>query len=172
MPFIEGGELYKIFADQKKFDEAFVKFYISQIVMGLGKLHEEGIMHRDLKLENIMMCKDGYLKLIDFGLAKAVLPNELISSYVGTSEYMAPELRMRNIIYDKTVDWWAVGVLAYEMAYGATPFFNRNRTKLNQNITDVKYRFPSRIVTSDDFKDFISKLLVKEPSQRLGAHGP
>lgn len=171
MPFIEGGELYRIFAEYKKFHEIIVKFYISQIVMGLGKLHEKGIMHRDLKPENVMMCKDGYLKLIDFGLAKALMPNELTSTYGGTAEYMAPELRKKPLSYNHTVDWWAVGVMAYEMAYGATPFFNRNRPKLNQNIVNVNYSFPSRIETSDEFKDFIRKLLVKDPSQRLGANG-
>ena len=79
MPFIEGGELYKIFAEKKRFTEVDVKFYICQIVMGLGKLHEQNIMHRDIKLENIMMCSDGYLKLIDFGLAHMLQPDKLPS---------------------------------------------------------------------------------------------
>lgn len=70
MPFIEGGELYRVFKLSPKLGEVDVKFYITQIVMGLGVLHDQDIMHGDLKLENIMMCNNGYLKLIDFGLAR------------------------------------------------------------------------------------------------------
>ena len=70
MPFINGGELYKIFQERKRFSEDIVKFYAAQIIVGIGKLHEKGIMHRDLKLENIMVDSTGYIKIIDYGLAK------------------------------------------------------------------------------------------------------
>lgn len=72
MPFIRGGELYKHFLKSKRFPEASVKFYASQIAMAIGYLHSKDILHWDLKLENIMINEDGYLKLIDFGLAKIV----------------------------------------------------------------------------------------------------
>jgi len=70
MPFIRGGELYKVFQAQKRFPEHVVKFYAAQIVLALGELHKKGIMHRDMKLENILVDNSGYLKIIDFGLAK------------------------------------------------------------------------------------------------------
>ena len=69
MPFIRGGELYKIFMTKKRFPEAIVKFYIAQIVLAVGELHTKGIMHRDLKLENILIDEEGYIKIIDYGLA-------------------------------------------------------------------------------------------------------
>ena len=94
--------------------------------MALGELHSKGIMHRDLKLENIMVDENGYIKLIDYGLAKIIADDELAMSYCGTPEYLAPEM-VDNKGHDMTVDWWAVGILIYEMLIGVTPFFNRNR---------------------------------------------
>ena len=76
MPFIRGGELYKIFAQSKRFPEAQVKFYAAQLVRALGYLHEKDIVHRDLKLENIMVEQDGYIRLIDYGLAKILKDGE------------------------------------------------------------------------------------------------
>ena len=70
MPFINGGELYKVYSKVKRFPEQLVKFYAAQIVLGIGALHKQGYMHRDMKLENIMLDSNGYLKIIDFGLAK------------------------------------------------------------------------------------------------------
>lgn len=72
MPFIQGGELYKIFKSRKRLDEDTVRFYAAQICMAVGYLHKKGIMHRDLKLENILVDKVGYLKIIDYGLAKTL----------------------------------------------------------------------------------------------------
>lgn len=126
MPFVNGGELYKVFQEQKRFDEETVKFYAAQIILAIGELHKKGIMHRDLKLENILVDRTGYLKIIDYGLAKILGDGELAMSYCGTPEYLAPEM-VSHQGHDMTVDWWAVGILIYEMLIGVTPFFNRNR---------------------------------------------
>jgi len=172
MPFVRGGELYKIFQEQKRFPEEVVRFYIAQIIMALGELHSKGIMHRDLKLENIMVDEDGYIKLIDYGLAKIVANDELAMSYCGTPEYLAPEM-VDNKGHDMTVDWWAVGILIYEMLIGVTPFFNRNRQVLMSKIRHSKIVFPDRehyeIAYSDELVDLVSGLLKKDKSQRLGA---
>jgi serine/threonine protein kinase len=72
MPFIRGGELYKIFKARKRLTESVVKFYAIQIAMAVGYLHSKGIMHRDLKLENVLVDQNGYLKIIDYGLAKTL----------------------------------------------------------------------------------------------------
>ena len=91
-------------------------------------------MHRDLKLENIMMEQNGYLKIIDFGLAKVLVSDKVAYTICGTPEYYAPEILQRNVGYDKTVDWWSVGVLIYEMLFGKTPFVNKNRLVMYENI--------------------------------------
>ena len=174
MPFVKGGELYKVFQKQKRFTEEIVKFYAAQIAMAIGYLHQQGIAHRDLKLENILIDSDGYLKIIDYGLAKMIGQEELSMSFCGTPEYLAPEMVNRTG-HDKNVDWWALGVLIYEMLIGVTPFYNRNRNMLLMKIKNGKVIFPDRtryrIDYSDEIVDLIVKLLHKDKEQRLGFKG-
>lgn len=172
MPFINGGELYRIFAEQKRFEEDVVKFYAAQIIMGVGELHKKGIMHRDLKLENILIDQKGYVKLIDYGLAKILQGDELAMSYCGTPEYLSPEM-VASEGHDFTVDWWAVGILIYEMLIGVTPFFNKNRQLLQSKIKHARVVFPDRrqfrIDYSDELVDIVGLLLKKDRRDRLGA---
>ena len=125
-PFIEGGELYKILKNEKKFSEDVVIFYAIQLIVAIDYLHNKQIIHRDLKLENIMIDVEGYIKIIDYGLAKKLDENEEeneATTYCGTPEYLAPEMVSRTG-HDMSVDWWAIGVLMYEMLFGMTPFYN------------------------------------------------
>ena len=92
MPFIRGGELYKVMKASRRFKEDTVKFYAAQLVMGIGYLHSKNIIHRDLKLENILLDQEGYLKIIDFGLAKLYDEKKLAQTFAGTPEYLAPEM--------------------------------------------------------------------------------
>ena len=110
MPFVSGGELYKVFQSRKRFPEPVVKFYAAQITQAISYLHQQGIAHRDLKLENILIDADGYLKIIDYGLAKIISSDDLSMSFCGTPEYLAPEMVNRTG-HDKNVDWWALGIL-------------------------------------------------------------
>ena len=92
MPFVRGGELYKVFSAQKRFNEKTVVFYAAQMAIAIGYLHMKGIAHRDLKLENILVDQDGYLKIIDYGLAKMLKDDQETLSFCGTPEYLAPEM--------------------------------------------------------------------------------
>lgn len=92
MPFVRGGELYKVFKSKKRLPEPVVKFYAAQIAMAIGYLHGKGIMHRDLKLENILVDETGYLKIIDYGLAKVLEQAQVAKTFCGTPEYLAPEM--------------------------------------------------------------------------------
>lgn len=112
-------------------------------MLAINELHTKGIMHRDLKLENILVDEKGYLKIIDYGLAKILGGSELATSYCGTPEYLAPEM-VDGQGHDKTVDWWALGVLMYEMLTGMTPFFNKNRQLLQNRIKHAKVIFPKK----------------------------
>ena len=172
MPFVRGGELYIHFAKSKRFPEETVKFYAVQIILAIGYLHEQGIVHRDLKLENILIDEDGYLKVIDFGLAKILKNEEETMTFCGTPEYIAPEVISRKG-HDKAVDWWAIGILIYEMLIGVTPFYNKNRNMMLSKIQFSKIVFPDKkkykIEYSDEVQDIISKLLNKEKDNRLGS---
>lgn len=118
-----------------------------------------------------MIDSDGYLKIIDYGLAKMIGQEELSMSFCGTPEYLAPEMVNRTG-HDKAVDWWALGVLIYEMLIGVTPFYNRNRNMLLMKIKNSKVIFPDRtryrIDYSDDIVDLIVQLLAKDKAKRLG----
>lgn len=172
MPFISGGELYKVVKKRTILDEATTKFYITQIVVGIGKLHERGIIHRDLKLENLLLDKNGYIKIIDFGLAKMLQEDEETKTYCGTLEYFAPEM-IKRTGHDKAVDWWAIGVLIFEMVFGVTPFYNRNRNVLISKIKHSRIVFPNKqtynLNYSNELVSIILKLLDKDKDRRLGS---
>lgn len=142
--------------------------------MAIGYLHAKGIVHRDLKLENVLVDQKGYIKIIDYGLAKMLKDTEEATSFCGTPEYLAPEMVTQEG-HDKAVDWWAIGVLMYEMLIGVTPFFNKNKNMLLTKIKNSKVIFPDRkkykIDYSDDLMDIINKLLDKNKSTRLGSQG-
>lgn len=171
MPFVRGGEMYKVFQSKKRFKENEVIFYAAQMTIAIGYLHMKGIVHRDLKLENILIGEDGYIKIIDYGLAKMLGENQETTSFCGTPEYLAPEM-VNQTGHDKGVDWWALGILIYEMLIGVTPFFNRNKNMLLSKIKTAKVVFPDRnkykIEYSDKIVDLICKLLEKDKSKRLG----
>ena len=91
------------------------------MIDAVGFLHAKDIAHRDLKLENILVDKDGYLKVIDFGISKKFEQSLDTDTYCGTKEYMAPEILEGNN-YNKSVDWWAMGIMLYELLFGKNPF--------------------------------------------------
>lgn len=171
MPYVQGGELYRLLKKNKRFPENVVKFYAIQIILGIEYLHNKGIIHRDLKLENILIDEDGYLKIIDFGLAKILKNEEETMTFCGTPEYLAPEV-IGNKGHHRAVDWWAVGVLIYEMLIGVTPFYNKNRNLMMSKIQFSKIIFPDRkkykIDYTEEVKDLICKLLEKNKDKRLG----
>ncbi|CAI2360806.1 unnamed protein product [Moneuplotes crassus] len=171
MPYVQGGELYRLLKKNKRFPEEIVKFYTIQLILGLEYLHDRNIVHRDLKLENILIDADGYIKIIDFGLAKILKNEEETMTFCGTPEYLAPEI-ISSKGHHRAVDWWAVGVLIYEMLIGVTPFYNKNRNLMMSKIQFSKIVFPNKkkykIDYSDQAKDIICKLLEKKKDKRLG----
>ena len=140
--------------------------------MAIGYLHTKGIMHRDLKLENILIDESGYLKIIDYGLAKTLPQDNLTRTFCGTPEYLAPEMVTQQG-HDFSVDWWALGILVYEMLIGVTPFYNKERRLLLLKIRQSRVVFPDkrkyRIDYSDEFTDVVLKLLDKNRETRLGS---
>ncbi|KAH0795770.1 AGC family protein kinase [Histomonas meleagridis] len=170
LEYVPGGELFTRLCKERKFSEDRVKLYVAQLVLALCYLHSIGIVHRDLKLENILVDEDGYIKLTDFGLAKEKMDNEgdRASTFCGTPDYVAPEMLLSKP-YDKAVDWWSLGILTYEMLYGRSPFYNSDTNVMFRSIVYDPVEFP--VGGSNEVIDFISKLLEKDPAKRLGS-GP
>lgn len=167
MQFMRGGELFQHLRNSKRFDEPRTKFYAAQILLALGHLHSNDIVYRDLKPENILMDDDGNVCLTDFGMAKIIRKSESSMSFCGTPEYLAPEI-ITGEGHNKLADWWSFGILIFEMLYGLPPFYNQNQNTMFQLIRDSEVRFPTKPETSDDVKNLILKLLVKNQKQRLG----
>ena len=123
-----------------------------------------------------MIDLEGYIKIIDYGLAKKLDETEEdeATTYCGTPEYLAPEMVARSG-HDRSVDWWAIGVLMYEMLFGMTPFYNQNQRKLLKKIKTAKVLFPDKtkfkIEYSDEIMDLIIRLLDKDRATRLGSNG-
>jgi serum/glucocorticoid-regulated kinase 2 len=131
MRFVRGGELFMHLRNAQRFTEDRAKFYAIQVAMAIGHLHDKHIIYRDLKPENILMDENGYICLTDFGLAKILEGNAQAFSFCGTPDYLAPEI-LTEKGHSFPVDWWAVGILTYEMIVGFPPFYtgNNNNDKM------------------------------------------
>jgi len=172
MKFVKGGELFRHLVEVRKFPEPTAKFFAAQVALALAHLHSKKIIYRDLKPENVLLGEDGYLLVADFGLAKFVQDGELANSFCGTAEYLAPEMLIGNG-HDYSVDWWALGILIYEMVVGIPPFFHKNKHRMYFLIRESPVNFPDpvrhKITVSADCQDLICKLLDKNRKTRLGA---
>ncbi|KAJ0398080.1 hypothetical protein P43SY_001170 [Pythium insidiosum] len=167
MDYYSGGSLFVHLRKNKRFAENRAKFYAAEIFLSLAHLHHMHIMYRDLKLENILMDGEGHIAITDFGLSKE---DDEGSTFVGTPEYLAPELlcsQRTASSYGNSVDWWSYGVLVYEMIQGQTPFWDKNRRQMFQNILSKDPEFPPEHFSSTA-TDFLQGLLVKNPRRRMG----
>uniref|UniRef100_A0A8C1ZBI0 non-specific serine/threonine protein kinase n=1 Tax=Cyprinus carpio TaxID=7962 RepID=A0A8C1ZBI0_CYPCA len=154
---------------ERVFSEDRARFYGAEIVSALDYLHSQNVVYRDLKLENLMLDKDGHMKITDFGLCKEGITDEAtMRTFCGTPEYLAPEVLEDND-YGRAVDWWGLGVVMYEMMCGRLPFYNQDHERLFELIVMEEIRFPKSL--SPEAKALLTGLLRKDPKQRLGG-GP
>ena len=180
-PFMEGGDLYHKLKEKGTFPENIVKFIAAQVAIALQHLHELGIAYRDLKPENILIDEDGYIKLCDFGASVQIRGTEKETTFAGSPEYASPEM----IAYEGhtfMTDWWSFGILIYELLYGNTPFFNKDKNRMYDLISNGSISYPKcieveneekprNIKVSEEAKSLISKLLMKDSGARLGRKG-
>ena len=167
LDYVPGGELFGRLKEEGRFSENRTILYAAEILLGLGHLHKLGFVYRDLKPENILVDANGHLKITDFGLVKTNMNvNSTTRTICGTPEYIAPEMLQQHP-YTKSVDWWSYGVLVFEMLTGLPPFYDDNTNKMYRLIISGSINYPSYV--SSNAKDFISKLLDRNPSTRLGA---
>nr|AML78650.1 putative LOV domain-containing protein [Reseda odorata] len=183
---------------RKVLKEDAVRFYAAQVVIALEYLHCQGIIYRDLKPENVLLQSNGDVSLTDFDLSclTSCKPQLLIpvtdekkkkkqqkswqapifmaepmrasNSFVGTEEYIAPEI-ISGAGHTSAVDWWALGILLYEMLYGYTPFRGKTRQKTFANVLQKDLKFPGSIPVSLQGKQLIYRLLHRDPKNRLGS---
>ena len=166
--FMHGGELnYHIYKEKNNyFSEGKTKFYAAEIILGLNYLHNNNCIYRDLKPENVLIDKNGHIKLTDFGLSKLCedFPCKT-KSMCGTPEYLAPEILFEKD-YGIEVDWWSLGVIIYEMLSGYLPFRIVPDEKITKSIYKTKIKIFKHFSLSA--KDLVKKLLEYNPKKRIG----
>ena len=162
--YVPGGELFKRLRMEGQFPNDVALFYATEVVSAFAYLHSHSIAYRDLKPENILIDREGHLKLVDFGFAKIVTDRTF--TLCGTPEYLAPE-SITHKGHDQGVDWWALGILVYEMLVGNPPFFDDNPYSLYQLILQCVYEIPPHV--NPHARAFISQCLTVDRVRRLGA---
>jgi serine/threonine protein kinase len=158
-----GGELFTLLRREGRFANDVALFFASEIALAFEYLHNMDIAYRDLKPENLLIDKQGHVKITDFGFAKVV--PEKTYTLCGTPEYLAPEI-IQSKGHNKNVDWWALGVLVFEMLAGYPPFYDDNPLGIYHKIMDGYYEFPPHI--EPKARDLVKSFLCADTTTRLG----
>ncbi|KAJ6099930.1 hypothetical protein N7467_001465 [Penicillium canescens] len=171
LAFVNGGELFHHLQREQRFDINRARFYTAELLCALECLHGFKVIYRDLKPENILLDYTGHIALCDFGLCKLDMKDEdRTNTFCGTPEYLAPELLLGNG-YTKSVDWWTLGVLLYEMLTGLPPFYDENTNEMYRKILQEPLTFPTSDIVPPAARDLLTRLLDRDPVRRLGANG-
>ena len=189
MEFLPGGDFMNLLMVKDKLTEEESKFYIAELILAVESIHKLDCIHRDIKPDNILIDKDGHIKLSDFGLAKVSenlyeqnpikdenfnpkkMTHKKLYSCVGTAYYVAPEVLIKKG-YGQEIDWWSVGVIFFEMLVGYAPFCAQETQEVCFKIINhEKYlQVPSEIKLSKEAMDLMNRM-ISDPNKRLGKNG-
>ena len=173
--YYPGGDLRFYLEQNIQFNEKQIKFFVANIVLSLRYLRLNNILHRDIKPDNLVFDKKGYLNLTDFGISKKVKNNKIIKDKSGTPGYLSPEvLTGKNQTFSS--DYFSLGIIIYELIFLERPFKGKTKQELAENILDneinlTKDQLPNNFINSpnaDNLVDFINKLLKRKKEKRLG----
>ncbi|KAE9553122.1 hypothetical protein FO519_003675 [Halicephalobus sp. NKZ332] len=166
MEYVNGGDLMFQIQRARKFEEPRARFYAAEVTCALQFLHRHEVIYRDLKLDNILLDAEGHCRLADFGMCKeGITKDNLTSTFCGTPDYIAPEI-LQELEYGVSVDWWALGVLMYEMMAGQPPFEADNEDDLFEAILHDDVLYP--VWLSKEAVSILKAFMTKNPLKRLG----
>ena len=167
MEYVKGKELYQLYLQNDFFSKFQSQFYSASMLLAINYLHQNHIIYRDIKMENIMVCENGYIKLIDFGAAKILDDNNRTTTIIGTPHYMAPELILGEG-YSYQIDYWSIAVCLYEFYTGEYPFGEGtdNPSEIYNSILNDKLDFPENF-EDINFKRLMLQMLNKSPLTRM-----
>lgn len=166
MDYVNGGQLLHYIVKRQKLSEHNSRHFSRQIVSALNYMHRNSIVHRDLKIENILIDKAGKnIKIIDFGLSNLFCPERRLTTYCGSLYFAAPELLRANPYRGPEIDVWSFGVVIYVMVTGSVPFDDKSMPGLHDKIKRGQVAYPAHL--SSECKDLLSKIFVTEPTKRI-----
>ena len=166
MEYAAGRDMFFMIHERGTLTLFQTRAYITQVTLALDHVHSKGFIYRDLKPENLLIRDDGYLRLTDFGFAKALKPGERAYTVCGTPDYLAPET-LRQQGCNRAADFWAIGVLLFEMMTGYPPFHGQTHSDLYRRITAGRMRsFPRQF--DEDAADLVKRLLKQSEGERIG----
>lgn len=163
LEYVNGGELFSHLRKEGRLPNDHAQIYAGEIVLAFQYLQSIHIIYRDLKPENLLIDTDGHMKITDFGFAKVV--EDRTWTLCGTPEYLAPEI-IQSKGHGKPVDWWALGILIFEMLAGYPPFYDENPFGIYQKVLAGKIEFPRHFDVK--VKDLIKRLLTPDRAKRFG----
>lgn len=165
LEYVNGGELHS-HLQKGALESLHARFYAAELLLPLAYLHSQRIVYRDLKPSNVLIDSRGHLKMADFGFAKVLEDKSLSFTLCGTPEYMAPEI-IKKTGHSFGVDWWALGVVVFEMLSGYTPFFEEPEVAVFDKICAGKIEFPKKF--DDKAKDLVEGMLIPDVEKRIGS---
>ena len=167
MEYVNGSDLLKYLIKNGHFSERRFTGILRDIIEGLEYIHSHRILHRDVKLDNILFSKSGKVKICDFGISRRMKAGKAIFEHIGTPAYLAPEIIIGNGYSGFSADVWSLGVMTYMAVTGKVPFKGNNMSELHSSILNDKVIFPSKPVLSGKIKNAILGMLDKDPVKRL-----
>ena len=165
MEYICAGDLLTYIKKRSKLTEPVAKFIFKQIILGIKHIHDNGIIHRDIKLDNILLDLDNNIKICDFGVSRKINIGEILFEQCGTPAYIAPEILINKGYEGFGVDIWSAGVVLYAMLSGTVPFKGNNLKELHDLIINGKYKEVKGI--SNEAEDLLRKILEVDPNLRI-----
>ena len=169
MEYAGGGDLLQYVKKRKRLEEDEARRIFKQIIYGLAHCHCRSVLHRDIKLDNILLDNEGEIKICDFGVSRVIKRGQRITEQCGTPAYIAPEIISDSGYEGYAADVWSLGVLLYAMVCGTVPFKAQNMHDLHQIITNGSFEYPPQVedLISQEVKDLINQMLILDPKDRI-----